>query len=283
MKITTVILIWMYFVSSLRAQFVDTIAISTRIDNIKTKEDAKEFLSEVWEIDQRHRGTRTNDSIDLVNLFKVSFYLNRFGFPTAKEFGELSVMPEHVYVHVANRHLKRLAFNIVWEGYKHGEITEKDLRTRHISGISNCLEEVTYLERTPFKILFEDLEIEPSNNIAIERMLAKLEDSHLHHSFSVKSQWQSKDIVKEYLVNNETIEMTFPGEILEIQSDENLKLYHRTTTTNTAEPRELKQVNENEYIFVDCEKEKLVIHGDFIQHLSGTRILNEYKTTENTR
>lgn len=283
MRFTTIILIWICFVSNLGAQVIDTIAISNQINRIITKEDAAEFLREVWDTDQKYRGTRTNDSIDLVNLFNVSFYLNKFGYPTKQEFGELSVIPWHVYAHTANRKLKRVAFPIVWKAYLKREITEKDLRTYLLPSLSNCQKDLLYFEQTPFKILFADLNIEVLHKIPIAQMIEELKHSHLHHVFSVIAQWKSKDVNKESTLNNETTKIAFTGHRLELLQDENSKIYHRTTTTNSSEPRELKQLDKNEYIFMDCEKESLVVEGEFIQHWSGTKVLCEYKITEKFR
>ncbi len=263
---------------SLNAQIVvDTAQIASEIKEIRTKEDAEKYLKQIWEDDQNYRGPLTNDTIDIINLFKTSYYINRFGYPT--EFGELSVMPWHVHRHTDNVELRRITLPIMWEAYKKKLVEENHIK-HSISSTSWCLEDGFYVEKTPLNMLIEEYNLTLSRVIPIKKMVKCLEGQLPPIDLVKRQEWKAKDTKNTYDINGESYEMIFKGHSVEFFSDQAGSMYYRTLFRTTGQLRKLKLTEPNVYVFEDCEKDRLVIEGNSLKYMHGTRLVQEYWAVE---
>jgi len=134
MKRLFILLILTNIASQLNSQ-IDTLSIKEEINSLVDKTQHINFWKKVYEDDQHNRGKNANDSIDIRNLLKCSYYLNKFGFPKQNELGLNSQVITYVWIHNKFPKTDLLTFPIIMEGYLAKQINESDFRTYFLRSI----------------------------------------------------------------------------------------------------------------------------------------------------
>lgn len=122
--------VWVYLLFSSMAfgQF-DTLRIELEIMSIKDRDDHLKFWDNIYELDQKYRGSQTVDSIDFDNLLRVCMYFNRFGYPEKNWAGEKCHIISYVWIHNPTPKVSQYAFPIVFNGYLNKIFEDKTLRS----------------------------------------------------------------------------------------------------------------------------------------------------------
>ncbi len=96
-------------------------------NNIKGQSDTvhstlKSTWTRLYNSDQGNRGTNSNDSIDSANLFKVCQLIEKYGYPTKKEFGKAADVAWLVWIHCPTYAQKQATFGIINQAFESKEI-----------------------------------------------------------------------------------------------------------------------------------------------------------------
>jgi len=266
------------------AQAIDTLALKTEIENLKTGKDRKAFLQKTLDEDQKYRGNETNDSLDYEHLISVSYYFNKFGYPTKKDFGESAKAMWLVWVHNSFKEPDRLSFPLIRKGFIIGEIEQLDLRSYFLRQFYKFDDE-RYLTM-PIKELLASCEVEVNDKISIKQIVeakAKI-DSLDKIKVVATSHWKADDILKTYDVNGEQVSITHDGALIRIVEKENGKFYLLQLLHKDYEgrPTELTKIASSKFRYKHKTESGNYFEflKDRILYKNKTEILHEYKKAD---
>ncbi len=261
-------------------QNFDTIQIKKQIDVLVGANAIQTYLHEILAEDQIFRGNKTNDSLDILHLISISYFINKFGYPDKKEYGDDARAPWVIWVH-NHRRLCILSFPIILKGFLSGQIREADLREYYLRTIYTYqFDDEDYL-KMPLKELFEKLKLNTSKTILIDQLLNEAAEIQVFKNKprEVIGRWKSEGTSKIYEVQGEKLNMKFEGErveIIKLQSGETF--FCKLSSDGSIEPRELYLAKENEYRFKHLKTDNfLSVSAEKLIIRNCTSILKEYK------
>lgn len=186
---------------------IDTTDINTKVNRLKTLEDHKAYLSEIYESDQSHRGKNTDDALDKLNLIKSCIYFNRFGHPSKEKIGRPAGALRIVWIHIKYPQVDKYTFPMIMEGYKAKEITEEDFREYYFNSIySNEFSDKDHHTK-PIGELLKKLKPNIKRPINISRVLElfKEEENFLKEKRNIIGMWQRETKYDTLPFNNDVI------------------------------------------------------------------------------
>ncbi|MCB0535287.1 MAG: hypothetical protein KDD14_23975 [Saprospiraceae bacterium] len=262
------------------SQKIDTAQIKTQINSLKSGDAVQRALHKVIEEDQKFRGSQTNDSLDLLHLIWLSYFVQKFGYPDKKFFGNDAFASSIIWIH-NHRKLRIISFPIILKGFLSGQIREKDLRDYYLRTIYTYrFDDDGYL-RMPLKELFEKLELNTSDSIPVEALLKTASEIYefKNESRETIGVWKSDGRSKTYDHQGDKIEVEFEGERAEIFKLQNGKIYLSLSSSyGSKEPQELYRSRENQYRFRNLHTDTYyTINKEELHLVNGEKIINRYK------
>lgn len=230
----------------------DTVAIARQLDNLVSIESHRAWWAEVYRVDQSHRGHLTVDSLDNLNLVKVTMYLNWFGPPDEGLIGRPAKAVWLVWVHNKYPRVRAWTFPIILERYRHQATTEFDLRDYFLRPL--------YLRRfadegyrtRPMREIFQALELNTTQPIGIPELLSLLavEEAFLQEPVEEVGTWQGAATRDTFSLDGQPLALEFKDDPIRIFRDSRGRAWlHRLYTDGSHYPQPLVQPDLSQPVF----------------------------------
>jgi hypothetical protein len=238
----------------------DTLLYKRQIESLTDHISIQTYLDTIFKRDQTYRNDQTTISIDLENLISISYFVNKYGYPSIEDFGETSSMaPRLIWVHNSFRELRRLSFPLILKGFESGQINENSLRTNLLRPL--------YAERfdddkhkiIPLPELFELLDLNTSDTISIKALIISMAEIRKFYSQSKKEvlTWNAAEKGKWATVNGEQKWLTYKTNPVEFITYESCKMfYHKIHIDNSHEPQELQKIGDRKFKIKNQQTDK---------------------------
>jgi len=96
---------------------IDTLRLKNEVEDLTDFDVKLRFLTKIEKEDQAFRGKQTNDSLDLEHLISMAYFVNEFGYPSSKTFGEPACAAWLTWIHQKNRNIDLLSSSIIVKGF----------------------------------------------------------------------------------------------------------------------------------------------------------------------
>lgn len=275
---------WVFFcfcVNVLAAQQIDTSAVKLHIESLSSFAAKKQFLINIYDEDQKYRGPQTNDSLDYIHLIAVSFYVNAFGYPAEKDFGQYAAAPWLVWVHQKYSEIDKISFPVIRNGFLSGQIKEYDLRTYFLRTLYQRKFDDAGYKTMPLKDLFKVCDVHITNKIAIAQIIQKQAEINLFNQLEIKniSQWKVEDKVKSYSYNNKPVTTKLEGPTIKLfEMADNKKYLLHVYADGSGEPIEIVYINDTCFKYKYQKTDK---YFEFIQnkliYKNGKEVIEVYE------
>ena len=245
--IVTTILLWPVM---LNAQLIDTIDLKREVMELLDHTKRHKFLTEIYEIDQKYRGNKTNEIVDFKNLISISYYINEYGYPKKQDFPNYANVPSLIWVHNKYVAIDKISFPILLKGFLNGEIPENEIRNYYLRGLYNLKYDDDGYRTIPLKELFDICEVSTEEDVSIIKLLENKikEDQKNDLSNSKVSNWKSDDTKYFYGLNGQKIERQIVGQQIKFIEKDNGKIYFlRVYLDNSGDLIELEKITKNKY------------------------------------
>ncbi|HZV68253.1 MAG TPA: hypothetical protein VFG10_01875 [Saprospiraceae bacterium] len=261
---------------------IDTLKLKFEINALTSEEKIQTYLNRVFKMDQTYRSDRTKIYLDLERLISISYFINKYGYPTKGKYGLASNAPRLVWIHNKFHALRKLAFPIILKGFQANEIDEKEIRTYYLKNIYQSQFYDTNNVVLPLDELFQILELNVSNTISIKELILNIDEIKKLNSIQKKDSrtWDPPTFSKEVLLNGVRTPMTYKGDAVEIFTLQNCKIYfQKLYADHSAERKELIKIGEDQYKYKGRETDKYFevnAEGDLL-YRNKEMIITTYK------
>jgi hypothetical protein len=234
---------------------VDVIKIDTEIASLQSIEDHQSFWKSIYEIDQTYRGEDTVDSLDILNLLKISSYFNRFGFPDPNIMGSESRIISTIWIHNKYPQVDLYTFRIILAGHKKGLINEFDLRDYHLKSMYKRVFPDDGNKTRPLSEIFKCLSIDLSPKIDLDSLLSiyRQQENFLKEEKNIIGTWQANSSSKTYDLNGNPFHVEFQDDpIIIFQSTDQQYYFQRLYADGSHYPQKLflnKEFSKRFYLY----------------------------------
>ena len=261
---------------------IDTLRLKNQVDRLNNKDSIQAYLNHILQEDQHYRGDLTNLSMDIEHLISLSYFINKFTFPTEEIFGPPARALRFVWTHVPFLSLKKFSFPLIHSAFLTGHISENDLRTYYLKRLYEDEFDDEKNLSLPIDSLFVLLKLNTTSRIPIHILLLEAEKIKDLRSMSKKETWKWSGSVKSKVVtaNGNRVLMTSTDSPVEIFTLENCNIYFRKLhSDNSYEPKELVKIGEGKYKIKNQQTNKyfeIKENGNLI-YTDGFDIIYEYR------
>ena len=237
----------------------DTMIYKKQIESLTDHASIQMYLDTIFKRDQHYRGNHDITLLDLENLISMSYFINRFGYPTNEEYGDASNVAWLIWIHNSYLGLRRLTFPIILNAFESGQISEALLRSYYLKHLYLERFEDDKINEIALPELFKLLELNTSDVISIEALISYMEERRKFNSQPKKEvlRWYGEELSKWATVNGERKWCTSRGSPVEIITLANCKIYFRKDNVDhSAEPYELMKIGEKKFKFKNRETDR---------------------------
>ena len=240
------------------AQQIDTAQLKKQIDNLADAPQIQRYLDRLLEEDQKFRGAMENDSLDARHLLSISYFVNKFGYPSSKIYGRGASAPWVIWVH-NDRRLRILSFPIILKGFLAGQFKEKDLRDYYLRTIYTYRFDDEGHLTLPLKELFAKLELNTTERVPIDRLYLRLQEKRAFEQAprTLIGKWKTDGKSKTYDLKGKDVTVNFEGEtaIIFTLPDGRLFFQHYSSA-GKFEVAPVQQAAANKYVFSERQTDK---------------------------
>ncbi len=238
----------------------DTLLYKRQIESLTDHVSIQAYLDTIFKRDQTFRGDKAVNLFDLENLISISYFVNKYGYPSIEDYGDNSSRaPRFIWVHNTFRELQRLSFPLILKGFESGQISEETLRTNLLRTL--------YAERfdddknkvIPLPELFELLDLNTSSTISIEALIISMEEIRKFNSQPKKEvmTWNGAEKGKWATVNGERKWLTYKTDPVEFVTYENCKMYYQLIgVDHSFQPHELQKIGDRKFKLKNQQTDK---------------------------
>lgn len=247
------------FMSSKVVSQPDTMLYKKQVEYLMDQSSIQSFLDTLFIRDSFYRGELASDMFDLENLISISYYVNRYGYPSYDDFGEASKTPWMIWKHTKYNSLRILSFPLILKGYQAGEISEDLMKNYLLKAVYKDHFDNNDYKHIPYEDLYTLLGLNIGELISIESLITKMKEIRLLNSTPKKEvlRWYGEELSKWVTENGERKWWTTRGAPVEIITLENCKIYFRKDNVDhSAEPYELMKIGEKKFRYKNRETDK---------------------------
>lgn len=266
---------------------IDTLRLKKEVENLTDYDSKLRFLTKIEAEDQKFRGKQTNDSLDLEHLISMSYFVNKFGYPSSKTFGEPACAAWLVWVHNKYRAIDLLASSIIVKGFVAGELKPKEIKTYFfLQFYAYKFDDNRHL-KMPMKEFFELIEVDTKGPVSIKKIMAEVEKNKEFESAKKTYIGKWKPAPKEviYQLNDQPVKKIFHNAPVEIFTVQNQRIFlYQIFNDDSFEPKELLKIGEKKYKFKHQQTDKYfeIDEVDNLIYRDETTIFKTYLNTEIT-
>lgn len=238
----------------------DTLLYKRQIDSLTDHTSIQAYLDTIFKRDQTYRGDQAVNLFDLENLISISYFVNKYGYPSIEDYGDTSSMaPRMIWVHNSFRELRKLSFPLILKGFESGQISEENLRTYYLRTLYADRFDDDQNKVLPLPELFGLLGLNTSNTISIEAMIISMAQIRKFNSQTKKEvlTWNGAEKGKWATVNGERKWLTYKTDPVEFVTYENCKMYYQLIgVDHSYQPQELQKIGDRKFKLKNQQTDK---------------------------
>ena len=258
MKISIILFLISLFGIKIASQ-PDTMIYKRQVEKLTDHSSIQSFLDTLFKRDSFYRGELANNLLDLENLIAISYYVNRYGYPSYDDFGEASKTPWMIWRHTKFNSLRIMSAPLIIKGYQAGEISEDLMRNYLLKVVYNDRFDNDDYKYLPYEEIYTLLGLNTDEFISIEALITKMKEIRLLNSQPKKEilRWKGAEKAKWITANGERVWFQYKTSPVEIMTFENCKTYFRKITIdNSSEYDLLQKIGEGKFRFVNQQTDK---------------------------
>jgi len=262
----------------------DTLYIKAQVDDIYTEKNHRDFWESMFDRDQHMMNSPRIGQINIENLFLVSYYLNKFGYPDQEVLGEKATISRMVWVHNKYDEIKKITFPIILQGYLHKTISEFNLRDYYLRILYQRYFEDHGNWTKPLSQIYKELKPNLTNSIslsAVYQTYANLEKYFSQDKLSL-GVWKSEDTPYHGELNGSPISYSLSGARVTIYQMPDGKYFFEALYENqSVEPQEIIPLDDLQLTFKFGKLQsgkvfRITMEGDLIYQDENGQKINVY-------
>lgn len=287
LKICTLAILLFSFGHS-HAQIIDTLRLKKEVESLIDYDSKLRFLTKIEAEDQAFRGKQTNDSLDLEHLISMAYFVNKFGYPTAKTFGEPACAAWLTWIHQKYRKIDLLSSSIIVKGFLAGELQPKDLKTYYFYQFYHYkFDDSLHLEM-PMKVFFDSIGVDTKGPVSIEKIMEEVERNKEFDATKRVSLGTWKTPPKEviYNLNGQPIKKVFNRSPVQIFTFRDRRIFfYQIFADDSFEPKELIKIGDKKYKFKHQQTDKYfeIDEAGNLYYRNATTVFETYLNTNPSR
>ena len=278
------LLLWCF--SVVRSQTPDTTRLKNTVQALTSIQARQNWLHSIFVRDQKYRGGRSIDSLDFLNLLSVCCFVNHFGYPDRKTYGDDANVAWATWIH-NHRKLKIIAFPIILKGFVAGDIRERDVRDYYLrTPYLYRFDDEGYLN-LPLRELFEKLDLNTGASIPLQDLMAAHEAITAFEREPKRTigTWKSEPVSKSYDSGGKKVTVQFESERADLYALPDGRMFLSFSSSyGRSEPQELIRSAENEYRYKTLQSEKCwATEGGKLLLMEKTVVVSTFHLIEGTQ